>query len=315
MSASTLPSWLTSLYNIFIAACSVPQLLSALLLWRRLQPVRLLCKMHSSYWKALLLCQATCQLAEIAALLSPKTAACLPDLLFLCRLLLAYPTDCCLLSLHIAMPTDCCLFNLYIAACFPNRLLLGFLTKCRLLLLQIELPSYIRPALGAQPTPYPTILHPSHTPASPDMSEPPAPAQGSQPAAPLDTTAPPPLPEPSQGPPPLHDSATDRQLHMHVSQLDRPPSQMDGKTAASPSALLQAPACAVCPAVVGGSCDEGDQPATEVATVIQSPATAVATSDSGLAGCSRTDLGAIEFPDNDIIDVMPCIYLAICLLP
>ena len=90
---------------------------------------------------------------------------------------------------------------------------------------------------------------------------------------------------------------------------------MDGKTAASPSALLQAPARAVCPAVVGGSCDEGDQLAAEVATVIGSPATAVATSDSGVAGCSHTDLGTIELPDDDIIEVMPCIYLAICLLP
>ncbi len=53
----------------------------------------LLSKVHPSYLKALLLCQATCQLAQIAALLSLKTAACLPY-----RLLLAIPTDCCLHS-------------------------------------------------------------------------------------------------------------------------------------------------------------------------------------------------------------------------
>ncbi len=178
-----------------------------------------------------------------------------------------------------------------------------------MLLLQIGLPSYIRSALAAHPTPYPSILHPSQTPASPDM------AQGSQPAAPVDALAPPPLLEPSQGPSPMHGSAPDRQLHAHMSQLDRPPSQMDGKTAASPPALLRAPACAVCPAVLGGSHDEGDQPAAVVATVIESPATAVATPDSGVAGCPQTDLGTIELPDDDIIEVMPCIYLVICLLP
>ena len=182
------------------------------------------------------------------------------------------------------------------------------------LFLQIELPSYIRPASTAQPTPYPSILHPSHTPASPGMAEPPAPAQGSQPAAPVDATAPPPLPEPSQGPPPMHDSAPDRQLQTRMSQLDWPSSQ-DGKTAASPSALLQAPACAVFSAVMGGSYDEGDQLATEVATILKSPATAVATSESGVPGLSHTDLGTIELPDDDMIEVMSCIYLAICLLP
>ncbi|DBB18890.1 TPA: hypothetical protein ACH3X3_000476 [Trebouxia sp. C0006] len=166
---------------------------------------------------------------------------------------------------------------------------------------QIELPSYIRPASTAQPTPYPSILHPSHTPASPGMAEPPAPAQGSQPAAPVDATAPPPLPEPSQGPPPMHDSAPDRQLQMRMSQLDWPSSQ-DGKTAASPSALLQAPACAVFSAVMGGIYDEGDQLATEVATILKSPATAVATSESGVPGLSHTDLGTIELPDDDMIE-------------
>ncbi len=187
--------------------------------------------------------------------------------------------------------------------------------ECLLLLLQIELPSYIRP-VPAQPTPYPSILHPSNTAASPGMTEPTVPAQGSQPAASVDATASPQLLEPSQGPPPLHGSAPDRQLHMHMSQLDRRPIQEDGKTAASPSALLQAPARAVCaPAVAGGSCNEADQPATEVATVIKSPATAVATSESGVAERSHTDLGTIELPADDIIEVMPCIYLALRLLP
>ena len=115
----------------------------------------------------------------------------------------------------------------------------------------------------------------------------------------------------------MHDSATDDQLHLHMSQLDRPPSQMDSRTAGSPSALLQAPARAVRPTDVGGSYDndKGDQLATEMATVIKSPATAVATSDSGLAGRSHTDLRTTEFPDDDMIEVMPCIYSAICLLP
>ena len=104
-------------------------------------------------------------------------------------------------------------------------------------------------------------------------------------------------------------------LQVHMIQLDRLPSQMDGKSAAGPPALLQAPACALCPVVMGGSCDVGDQPATEVATVIESPATAVATSDSGVAGRSHTNLGTTELPADDVIEVIPCIYLTICLLP
>ncbi len=99
-----------------------------------------------------------------------------------------------------------------------------------------------------------------------------------------------------------------------MSQLDKPPNQENVKTAASPSALLQAPACAVCPAVMGGSYDKGNQLATEMATLIKSPATAVATSDSGVVECSHTDLETIELPDDDMIEVMPCISLAIRLL-
>ena len=79
---------------------------------------------------------------------------------------------------------------------------------------------------------------------------------------------------------------------------------MDGNTAASASALLQAPACAVFPAVMGGSYDEGDQLATEVATILKSPATAVATPESGVPGLSHTELGTIELPDDDMIEVM-----------
>ena len=219
-------------------------------------------------------------------------------------------SDCCL-----AFPNNCCLLALQIAACYLYRMLLACQTECSLLLLQIEVPSYIRPAPAAQPTPYPSILHPSHTPASPGMAQLTAPAQVSQPAAPVDAAAPPPLLDPNQGPPPMHDSATGDQLHLRMSQLDRPPSQMDSKTAGSPSALLQAPARAVRPTDVGGSYDKGDQLATEMATVIKSPATAVATFDSEVAGRSHTDLGTTHFPDDDMIEVMPCIYLAICLLP
>ncbi|KAL0040994.1 hypothetical protein WJX77_001558 [Trebouxia sp. C0004] len=163
---------------------------------------------------------------------------------------------------------------------------------------QIELPSYIRPVSAAQPTPYPSILYPSHIALSPDITQLTAPAQVSQPAAPVDATASPQLLEPSQGPPPMHDAATDRQLHMHMSQLDKPPSQMTNNTAVSPFALIQAPACAVCP---GNSCDEGDQPATEVATIIKSPASAVA-SGSEVAGRVPMDLGTIGSPIDDVIE-------------
>jgi hypothetical protein len=141
------------------------------------------------------------------------------------------------------------------------------------------------------------------------------PAQGSQPGPPVYAAASPHLLEPNQGQPPMHDSATDNQPQVHMIQLDRLPCQTDGKSAARPPALLQAPACALCPVVMGGSCDEGDQPATEVATVIESPATAVATSDSGVAGRSHTNLGTTELPADDVIEVIPCIYLTICLLP
>ncbi|KAA6424637.1 MAG: hypothetical protein FRX49_05305 [Trebouxia sp. A1-2] len=175
--------------------------------------------------------------------------------------------------------------------------------------MQVELPSYIRPASASPPVPYPSILHPSHTAASPGMAQLTVPAQGCQPAAPIHAAAAPVaaaasshLPEPSQGLPPLHGSAPDRQLHLHMSQLDKPPGQEDGNTAASPPALLQAPACAVCPAVMDGFYDEGDQPAIELATVSKSPATAVATSDSGEVEGSHTDLGTIELPDGDIME-------------
>ncbi len=61
-----------------------------------------LCKTHPRLLKALLFRQTTCQLAQIAAG-------------FPYRLLLAFPTGCCLLPLQIA-------------ACFPNRMPLAFVT-------------------------------------------------------------------------------------------------------------------------------------------------------------------------------------------